>query len=121
MGRGTIANVLSYSYDADGNLLTASNNAGTSTMTYDGNRLLTRTDPKESVQFIDGSWDSPADPRLSPERRAMGDMTHSVAVINACKPYHWRDKFPPSNAPSAAVARKAREKFGWLLDGGKTK
>jgi hypothetical protein len=23
----------------------------------------------------------------------------------------------PSNAPSAEVARKARERFGWLLDG----
>jgi hypothetical protein len=24
------------------------------------------------------------------------------------------DKFPPTNTPSAEVARKAREKFGWL-------
>jgi hypothetical protein len=44
-------------------------------------------------------------------------MTHSVALINACKPWAWRDKFPPTNAPSPEVARKAREKFGWLLDG----
>ena len=79
--------------------------------------MLTRTDPKESIQFIEGSWESPADPRLSPEKRAFGDMTHSVAVINACKPCHWRDKFPASNAPSAEVARRAKEKFGWLLDG----
>jgi len=50
-------------------------------------------------------------------RRAAGDMTHSVAIIDACKPYHWRHKFPPSNAPSAEVAREARERFGWLLDG----
>ena len=25
--------------------------------------MLTRTDPEESIQFIEGSWDSPADPR----------------------------------------------------------
>jgi len=81
--------------------------------------MLTRTEPKESIQFIQNSWDSPADPRLSPEKRAVGDMTHSVAVINACKPWHWRDKFPPSNAPSPEVTRKAKEKFGWLLDGGR--
>lgn len=79
--------------------------------------MLTRTEPKESIQFIDNAWDSPADPRLSLEKRAVGDMTHSVAVINACKPYHWRDKFPPSNTPSPEVTRKAKEKFGWLLDG----
>jgi UbiD family decarboxylase len=79
--------------------------------------LCTRSDPKESIQFIEGSWDSPADPRISPEKRAARDMTHSVAVINACKPWVWRDQFPPSNAPSAEVARKAVEKFGWLLTG----
>jgi UbiD family decarboxylase len=79
--------------------------------------MLTRTDPIHSIEFIRGSWDSGADPALPPERRAVGDMTHSVALINACKPYHWREKFPPSNAPSAEVARKAREKFGWLLSG----
>ncbi|HXQ52631.1 MAG TPA: UbiD family decarboxylase [Stellaceae bacterium] len=78
---------------------------------------LTRTDPKESIQFITHSWDSPADPRLSPEKRKRGDMTHSVAIVDACKPFHWRDQFPPTNAPSAAVAKKAAEKFGWLLDG----
>ena len=33
--------------------------------------MLTRTDPKESIQFIEGSWDSPADPRLPPEKRAI--------------------------------------------------
>ena len=54
---------------------------------------------------------------LPPERRAAGNMTHSVALINACKPWHWRDKFPATNAPSPEVTRKAREKFGWLLDG----
>ena len=79
--------------------------------------MLTRTDPKESIQFITGSWDLSADPALPPERRAVGNMTHSVALIDACKPCHWRDKFPATNAPSPEVARKAREKFGWLLDG----
>ncbi len=79
--------------------------------------LLTRSDPVESIQFIKGSWDSPADPRLPPDRRAAGDMTHSVAIIDACKPYHWCDKFPPSNAPSPELLRRAQEKFGWLLDG----
>jgi 4-hydroxy-3-polyprenylbenzoate decarboxylase len=79
--------------------------------------MLMRTDPKHSIQFIEGSWDSPADPALPPDRRKAGDMTHSVAVINACKPYHWRDEFPPSNTPGADTIRKAREKFGWLLEG----
>jgi hypothetical protein len=46
---------------------------------------------------------------------------HSVTVIDACRPYHWRGQFPPANAPSAEIARKGHEKFGWVLDGGKPK
>ena len=79
--------------------------------------MCTRTDPKQSIQFLEGVWDSPADARLTPEQRAAGDMTHSMCIIDACRPFRWRDKFPPSNAPSAEVARKAKEKFGWLLTG----
>ena len=77
--------------------------------------MCTRSDPKQSIQFIEGSWDSPADPRLSPEQRAAGDYSHSVAVIDACRPYKWRDQFPPANTPSPEVAARAKAKFGWLL------
>jgi UbiD family decarboxylase len=79
--------------------------------------MLSRTDPKQSIQFITGAWDSPADPALPPDRRKAGDMTHSVAIIDACRPWHWRHEFPATNTPSPEVARKAREKFGWLLEG----
>ena len=78
--------------------------------------MVTRTDPKESIDFISNAWDSPADPRLPPEQRAIRNNTHSVAVIDACKPFHWRDKFPMVNAPSPELLQKAREKFGYLLD-----
>lgn len=81
--------------------------------------MLTRSDPKESIQFITGSWDSQADPRLPPEKRAAGDITHSVAIIDACRPWHWREKFPVTNTPSPEVLRKAKERFGWLLEGKK--
>jgi len=77
--------------------------------------MVVRSDPKESIDFITGAWDSPADPRIPPEKRAVHDMTHSVAVIDACRPFHWRDQFPMSNAPSPEVLQKAREKYGYLL------
>jgi 4-hydroxy-3-polyprenylbenzoate decarboxylase len=81
--------------------------------------LTTRTNPAESIQFIHGSWDSPADARLSPQKREVRDFTHSVAVIDACRPFLWRNEFPPPNTPSPEFARKARERFGWLLSGEK--
>jgi len=37
--------------------------------------------------------------RNAPKREA-GDFTHSVAIINACKAYHWRDKSPPPTHPA---------------------
>jgi 4-hydroxy-3-polyprenylbenzoate decarboxylase len=58
---------------------------------------------------------SPADPLLSEERRAAKDLTNSRAIIDATRPFEWRDKFPKVNAPTPEVARKAREKFGYLL------
>ncbi len=78
--------------------------------------MITRSDPATSIDIIHNAWTSPADPRVTPEQRAAGDLTNSRAVIDACRPYHWRDKFPMVNAPSAEVARKAREKFGFLLE-----
>ena len=36
---------------------------------------------KQSIQFLEGSWDSPADPAIPPERRKAGDITHSVALM----------------------------------------
>ena len=66
--------------------------------------------PRSSIQFITGSWDSSADPALPPDRRAVGNFTHSVALINACKPWHWREKFPPSNTPSHGRSRARRRK-----------
>jgi UbiD family decarboxylase len=80
--------------------------------------MCTRSDPKQSIQFIEGAWDSRADPRLEPEKRAIRDVTHSVAVIDATRPYKWRDKFPESNAPTPDFARRAAEEFGWLMDKG---
>ncbi len=78
---------------------------------------ITRTDPVEAIKFIEGSWDSNADPSIPPEKRKVGNLTHSVALINACRPWHWREKFAVPNTPSPEIAREAREKFGWLLDG----
>jgi 4-hydroxy-3-polyprenylbenzoate decarboxylase len=83
--------------------------------------LITRSDPATSIDLIHGARTSPADPRLTPEQRARGDLTNSRAVIDACRPFHWRDQFPIVNAPTAEQARRARDKFGHLLRGGAAK
>lgn len=80
--------------------------------------MLTRTNPENSIDIIHNAWTSPADPRVTPTQRAIGDITNSRAIVNACRPFHWRHEFPKVNAPSPEQARKAREMFGYLLKGG---
>ncbi len=80
--------------------------------------MITRSDPATSIDIIKDAWSTPLDPRIPPEEKARGNMTNSRAIIDACRPFHWKDSFPPVNAPTQEVARRAREKFGYLLDGG---
>ena len=58
--------------------------------------LCTRVDPAESVQILK-SWTSDLDPRLPPEKREKGDFTMSRMLIDACKPFPWRDQFALAN------------------------
>ncbi|HWP60304.1 MAG TPA: UbiD family decarboxylase [Candidatus Acidoferrales bacterium] len=77
--------------------------------------MITRSDPATSMDIVRRMRTSPADPLLSEERRQAKDLTNSRAIIDATRPFEWRDKFPKVNAPSPEAARKAREKFGYLL------
>jgi UbiD family decarboxylase len=77
--------------------------------------LLTRSDPATSIDIIRNAWSTPLDPRIEPERKAAGDLTNSRAVIDACRPWHWRDQFPRVNVPTPEERRIAQEKFGHLF------
>ena len=79
--------------------------------------MVTRTDPWSRSSSSAAPGIPTPIPRFRRNARKAGNITHSVALINACKPYHWKDEFPPSNTPSPEVTRKAKEKFGWLLNG----
>ena len=78
--------------------------------------LLTRSDPATSIDIIRNAWSTPLDPRIEPERKAAGDFTNSRAVIDACRPWHWRDQFPKVNTPTPGGAAGSRmSKFGHLF------
>jgi hypothetical protein len=38
-------------------------------------------------------------------------------VIDACRPWYWRDQFPAVNMPSAEERRIGLQKFGHLMKG----
>ena len=78
--------------------------------------MLTRSEPSESIEIIRGTWSTHLDPRISPEDKAKGNLTNSRAIIDACRPFHWKDEFPAVNAPSPELAKESREKWGYLCD-----
>lgn len=77
---------------------------------------LTRAEPAEDIDFIRGAKAQKSEPRLPPWEREAGNLANSRMIIDACIPYHWRDRFPEINQPSAESYKRAREKFGYLLD-----
>jgi UbiD family decarboxylase len=79
--------------------------------------MSTRADPATTVDILRGGWTGGLDPRLSPEQRASGNLTMGRMLINACKPFSWRDQFPKSNVFSAAERRDTEERWRHLLDG----
>ena len=78
--------------------------------------MLTRSDPAESIDIIPSAWSTHLDPRIPPWEKEKGNLTNSRAIIDACRPFHWKDEFPPVNAPSPELARESRDKWGYLCD-----
>jgi len=78
--------------------------------------MITRSDPATSIDIIKDAWSTPLDPRIPPWEKEKGNMTNSRAIINACRPFHWKDQYPKVNMPDAETQRLAKEKWGYLLD-----
>jgi len=78
--------------------------------------MCTRVDPSTAVDIIHGAWTADLDPRVSPARREAGDLTVGRMLINACRPYSWRDQFPKTNVFAPADRRKVEAKWRDLLE-----
>ena len=76
--------------------------------------LGTRCDPATSIDTIAGCWGMRSDPLLSPDHRARGEIVSSKGLINACRPFHWKDKFPPSLRSSPELLKRVRDRFPGL-------
>ena len=76
-----------------------------------------RCDPGTSVDINRRIWSSRVDPRLEPEKVAKGDYTASVAIIDATRPYHWKEHFPEKVGISSELRKAMEEKWSELLAG----
>jgi 4-hydroxy-3-polyprenylbenzoate decarboxylase len=74
--------------------------------------MVFRSDPATSIDIIRNAWSTALDPSIPPEQKRQGNYTNSRAVIDACKPFHWKDEYPKLCIPDRAAVAKVKEKFG---------
>jgi UbiD family decarboxylase len=73
--------------------------------------IATRCNPREGVDIVKGVWTSPADPAIAPQDRSPEGYTMDRVLIDACRPYAWRDEFPAVNVFSDDMRERVRKKF----------
>ena len=78
--------------------------------------IASRSEPAESIDIVRGTWSTYIDPRMSPGKKASGDITNSRAIILATRPYEWINEFPPVNAIDPETRAKAEQKWRAELD-----
>jgi len=74
--------------------------------------VATRCEPATDIDIVRNMRGTPLDPSLPPDKRKMGDYTHSTAIINACRPYAWRDEFPPTIMSTPEELEGIKKKWG---------
>ena len=77
--------------------------------------VCTRCDPEKYIDIVPGFLTSPLDPIISPDKRALKEYTTAKVFINACKPYHWKDQFPPINVAEPELRKKVLSKWANLF------
>ena len=86
---------------------------------YDTDEVLwavsTRCDPATDIEILQGCWSSLLDPMLSPEKKLKGDITNSRAIIDATRPYHWRDEFPKDTQTDPKLREFVYKKWEYLF------
>jgi 4-hydroxy-3-polyprenylbenzoate decarboxylase len=74
--------------------------------------LSSRSDPAESIEILRRAWSGPLDPRIPRDR-----VGHSSrAVIDATRPYEWREKFPKVSGASRELKDKVAADWREFLD-----
>lgn len=74
-----------------------------------------RCDIEKSIDIVRGYQNSPLDPSLSPDKRERAEITEAKMLIDACIPWHWRDRFPKSAKASEKLKQAAMKKFSELF------
>jgi 4-hydroxy-3-polyprenylbenzoate decarboxylase len=73
--------------------------------------LGTRCHPHRDIDIMSRTWSGPLDPMIP-----AGEPNHaSVAIIDATKPFEWKEQFPPAITFDKGFMAETRKKWGGLL------
>jgi len=75
--------------------------------------MTTRVDPEKDIEIIRRMWSGPLDPIIPQGQKGF----NSRAIIDATRPYDWKDQFPMVAVSSPEVLEAARKKWGQALFG----
>lgn len=73
--------------------------------------ISSRSDPSRSIEILRRCWSGPLDPAIPREEVGYS----SRAIIDATRPYEWRDKFPHATAADPEKKAAVRKKWEKLL------
>jgi len=83
---------------------------------YDTDQLLwalsTRSDPVQDIDLIKRAWSGPLDPAIQPGKKGF----NSRAIIDATRPWEWREQFARVSAIDEALRQQLEAKWGRVLD-----
>ncbi|MGH7766986.1 MAG: UbiD family decarboxylase [Candidatus Binatia bacterium] len=71
-----------------------------------------RSDPSRSIEILDRCWSGPLDPAIPREEKGHS----SRALIDATRPYEWREKFPKVSGASPELKAKINKKWSGFID-----
>jgi 3-polyprenyl-4-hydroxybenzoate decarboxylase len=74
--------------------------------------LSSRSEPADSIEILRRAWSGPLDPRIP--RDQVGHS--SRAVIDATRPYEWREKFPHVSGASRELKDNVANNWRGFLD-----
>jgi 4-hydroxy-3-polyprenylbenzoate decarboxylase len=81
--------------------------------------VTTRCEPAEQIDIVRNAWSSALDPRIPDEHKRAGITSHSKAIIEAVRPFGWKDSYPPTSALTADEAAAIEKKWRAVIAGAK--
>ena len=65
--------------------------------------ISTRSNPEKDVDILRQTWSGPLDPLISLEDKKRREYFSSKAIIDACRPFSWRNECPEVSESSPTL------------------